>query len=83
MRPFKPPDWILLADACYAGVLAVTMHGLGHRVSKANALLAGIEDGVVGTHEHVAQDPQRPCGLWKVQTHEAADALLLAARINL
>ena len=44
---------------------AVTMHGLGHRVSKANALLAGIEDGVVGTHEHVAQDPQRPLQAWE------------------
>ena len=63
--------------------LVVTQHCLGHRVSKAHALLAGIEDGVVGAHEHITQNPQRPCGLGKVQAHEAADALLLAARINL
>ena len=63
--------------------LVGTEHCLGHRVSKAHALLAGIKDGVVGTHEHIAQNPQRPCRLGKVQAHEAADALLLAARINL
>jgi len=52
---------------------------------KANALRAGrgVEDGVVGAHEHIAQDPQRPGWRRQVQAHEARDALLLAARAHL
>ena len=52
---------------------------------KADALGArrGVKDGVVGAHEHVAQDPERAGRRRQVEAHEARDALLLAARAHL
>lgn len=52
---------------------------------KADALGArrGVKDGVVGAHEHVAQDPERAGRRRQVEAHEAGDALLLPARAHL
>ncbi len=85
---------MLMHQACGAARLMVSgsrahvtgrsgQKGSGHRVGEADALLAGVKDGVVGAHKDVSQDPQGPCWRGQVQAHEAADALLLAARINL
>jgi hypothetical protein len=50
-------------------------------ISKADSLVAIIEDGVISSQEDVAEDPEWPGG--NINGHEATQALLLTPRADL
>lgn len=48
------------------------------RLRKANPLVPIVKNSVVGTQEHISQDPEGAQGRGNFQAHETRDALLLA-----
>ena len=45
------------------------------RFCEPNPLLAVVKDGMVGSHENIAQDPERATRRRDVQSYESTDAL--------
>uniref|UniRef100_A0A0A9CZE1 Uncharacterized protein n=1 Tax=Arundo donax TaxID=35708 RepID=A0A0A9CZE1_ARUDO len=53
------------------------------RLCEANLQVAIVKNGVVGSHKHIAQDPERTTGRRNVHSCETTDALGSRSRTNL